>query len=57
MTEQEIKRLKWRQAANAYQARKRAEKPPRTLSDTPQAIYMRAYRRGIRGLPYRTKAQ
>lgn len=48
MTEQEIKRLKWRQAANTYNARKRAV---RALSDTPAAVYMRGYRRGVRRPP------
>lgn len=48
MSEQEIKRLKWR----IYQQRRRErlyrERGPRIQAMTADAIYMRGYRRGIR---------
>lgn len=54
MTAQEVKRLKWRINQQNRRERLRAEREPRPLAQTPQAVYMRAYRRGIRRSNQRT---
>lgn len=56
MTAQEVKRLKWRINQQNRRERLRATQGPRPLAQTPQAVYMRAYRRGIRRRSIRPEA-